>query len=175
MSDPIDNGLAAVIKALDDVVAKSIDPSNPLAREQLKLVTRYLGFLRRRLPLQHERERYELAHYVALGSDLLPVSRLIGVANAPSLEAAVRSGQAVLESAAAGNLQIKAAVEALTAAISVLVRSAAAADPAARRHVEGQVVAASAALFDMQRAWYMPMDFEPDPAQVPSLEQALSR
>jgi hypothetical protein len=175
MADHIDNGLAAAIKALDDVVAKSIDPSNPLAREQLKLVTRYLGFLRQRLPHRPERERFELAHYTALGRDLLPMCAPIDVPGAPSLAAAVQAGQGILASTGATTMQVKAAVAALTTAISVLVRAAATADTHLRRRIELQVTAASAALFDVQRAWYMPMGFEPDPSRVPTLEQALAR
>jgi len=175
MADHIDNGLAAAIKALDDVVAKSIDPSNPLAREQLKLVTRYLGFLRQRLPHRAEHERFELAHYTTLGSDLLPMSESIVVPGAPSLAAAVQAGQLVLDAASATTLQVQQAVDALTSAISVLVRASAHADAPIRRRIELQVTRASAALFDVRRAWYMPMGFEPDPGQVPSLDQALAR
>lgn len=175
MADHIDNGLAAAIKALDDVVAKSIDPSNPLAREQLKLVARYLGFLRQRLPYRHERDRFELAHYTELARELLPTSEECSVLDAPSLAATVQVGQSVLDDPSASAAQIKAAVDGLTTALSVLVRGAAVADEQLRRRIELKVTLASAALFDVQRAWYMPMGFEPDPGRVPALERALAK
>ena len=96
MADHIDNGLIASIKALNDVVAQSIDNSNPLAREQLTLVTRYLGFLRQRLPYQFERDRFELDHYVALAKALTGIAQNSVVAGAPSLETVVNDGEAVL-------------------------------------------------------------------------------
>ena len=52
MSDVTDNGLRAAVKALTDVVAPSIDPSDPLAKEQLRLVVDYLQFVRSRLDFQ---------------------------------------------------------------------------------------------------------------------------
>jgi hypothetical protein len=175
MADHIDNGLAAVIKALDDVVAKAIDPSNPLAREQLKLATRYLGFLRQRLPHRHERERFELTHYNQLARELLPMAALCAVPDAPSVAAAIQTGQSALDNASATSADIQAAIDTLTTAVSVLVRAASVAQPQVRRQIELLVTLASAKLFDVQRAWYMPMGFEPDPSRVPALDRALAR
>lgn len=174
MADHIDNGLIASIKALDDVVAKSIDASNPLAREQLMLVSRYLGFVRQRLPHQFERDRFELDHYIALGQALAQLSAIDLVKGAPSLDSAVRNGEAVLEKPRATTAQVRAAIDELTTAISVLVRCVACADTDVRRSVERTVTVASKRLFDLQRAWYMPMGFEPDASLVPTLEQALA-
>lgn len=174
MADHIDNGLISSIKALNDVVAQSIESSNPLAREQLTLVTRYLGFLRQRLPYQFERDRFELDHYLALAKTLTGLAQHCVVDGAPSLDAAVSTGEAILKSARSTTAQVRSAIDKLTTAISVLVRCVADAAPDVRRQVERQVTVASARLFDLQRAWYLPMGFEPDPKLVPTLEQALA-
>jgi hypothetical protein len=174
MADHIDNGLIASIKALNDVVAQSIDNSNPLAREQLTLVTRYLGFLRQRLPYQFERDRFELDHYVALAKALTGIAQNSVVAGAPSLETVVNDGEAVLLNSRPTTAQVRSAIDNLTTAISVLVRCVADAAPDLRRQVERTVTKASASLFDLQRAWYLPMGFEPDPKFLPTLEQALA-
>jgi hypothetical protein len=173
-ADPIDGGLQAVIKALDDVVAQSLDPANPLAREQLKLSVRYLGFVRRRLPLLAERDRAELQHYLALARELAPLAAGCGVAGVPALEPAIAAAARTLTDAGAGTEALRAATAALTADISVLVRAAAAAAGEQRRPIERAVTLASARLFDLQRAWYLPMGFEPDPERVPALPQALA-
>jgi hypothetical protein len=173
MTSHMGNGLQAAIKALDDVVAKSIDPTNPLAREQLKLVSRYLGFVQQRLPLQHERDRYELAHYLKLADELEAIGQLSERACWPLVRQARAGGAAVLTNAYARSTDIKAAIEALTAAVSMLVRDVASENTDLRRVVERQVVAASLGLFNMQRAWYLPMGFEPDPSQVPALAAVL--
>lgn len=174
MADHIDNGLIASIKALNDVVAQSIDSSNPLAREQLTLVTRYLGFLRQRLPYQFERDRFELDHYVALAKALTGIAQYGVVAGAPSLEAAISDGEAILLSTRPTTAQVRSSIDKLTTAISVLVRCVADAAPDFRRQVERTVTRAAARLFDLQRAWYLPMGFEPDPKLVPTLERALA-
>ena len=174
MADLTDNALRASIKALDEVVAPAIDASNPLAVEQLRLVSRFLGFLRSRLQYQAERERFELRHYLALANTLRgdaasgapPCAALIGEA--------IAAGAALVDRIDASTQDIRAAVNGLTAALSVLVRSVADADPVLRQRVERTVVAASKSLFDVQRAWYLPIGFEPDPDQVPSIETALA-
>ena len=173
-ADPIDNGLRAVIKALDDVVAKAVDAGNPLAREQLKLSTRYLGFVRQRLPLLAERDRAELRHYVMLARELLPLAGAGGAAALPPLDGPLAAGERTLADPAAGSGALRAATAALTTAISVRVRAAATASDAQRRPVERAVTLASARLFDLQRAWYLPMGFEPDPGGVPALADALA-
>jgi hypothetical protein len=174
MADHTDNGLIASIKALTDVVARSVDSTNPLAREQLTLVTRYLSFLRQRLPYQFERDRFELDHYLALAKALNGMAQNSATAGAPLLDSAVSAGEAVLLNARPTTAQVRSGIAQLTTAISVLVRCVAAAEPDFRRQVERTVTAASARLFDVQRAWYLPMGFEPDPKLVPTLEQALA-
>lgn len=171
MADPIEAGLLASVKALDDVVAKAVDPGNPLAREQLKLVSRYLGFLRQRLPWHHERERFELRHALALARQL----REIAGADAPSLLGeAIAGGERVSRADDATPEQLTAAIRALNTATSVLVRGLDDYPPDTRRRMERAIVTASRRLFDVQRAWYLPMGFEPDPKAVAPLQQALA-
>lgn len=171
MADPIEAGLLAAVKALDDVVAGSVDPANPLAREQLKLVSRYLGFLRQRVPLGHERERFELRHALDLGRQLQGLGLPGGT---PQLDAAVERATRAAQQHDATSAALRSAAAALNTAMSVLVRSAPDLPDAARRQVEQAIVKASRRLFDVQRAWYLPMGFEPDACAVPELEQALS-
>ncbi len=172
-SSPIGNGLQAAIKALDDVVVKAVDSGNPLAREQLKLVSRYLGFVQQRLSLQHEHDRCVLRHYVELAGDLLsnPWPDNDGLAD---LRHVMARGADALANAEVSTAEIGAATDALTAAISVLVRRVANQEPDLRRSVEARVVTAYRVLLDVERAWYLPMGFEPDPGQVPELSVALS-
>ena len=60
MANHADNDFRAAAKSLLDVVAPAIDPANPLARQQLKLVVDWLDFYRSRLPYNQDRERLEL-------------------------------------------------------------------------------------------------------------------
>jgi hypothetical protein len=174
MADLTDNGLRASIKALDEVVAPAVDAGNPLAVEQLRLVSRFLGFLRSRLQYQAERDRFELRHYLALAGALRADAAACGPSCATLIADAIDAGTTPFERGDASTHEIRSAVERLTAAVSVLVRSVADADPTLRQRVERTVVAASKSLFDVQRAWYLPIGFEPDPEQVPNIEAALS-
>jgi hypothetical protein len=174
MADLTDNALRASIKALDEVVAPAIDASNPLAVEQLRLVSRFLGFLRTRLQYQAERERFELRHYLALTNALRGDAASCAPPCAALFDEAIAAGATLVDRIDASTQDIRTAVDRLTAALSVLVRSVADADPVLRQRVERTVVAASKSLFDVQRAWYLPIGFEPDPDQVPSIEAALA-
>jgi hypothetical protein len=192
MADHTDNGLRAAIKALDEVVAPAVDASNPLAVEQLRLVSRYLGFLRERLQYQSDRDRYELWHYTTLAQSLLALtqtqtqttsqSRSQSQSQSQSQSAQVdqRLAHAVVaavplcEDANVPLATIRAAIGSLTAAISALVRSVGHVPPSLRTPIERLVLEASKRLLDVQRAFYLPIGFEPDPKLVPTMDSALA-
>lgn len=170
MADPIDTGLSASIKALEDVVAKSVDTANPLACEQLRLVSRYLGFLRQRLPFQQDRDRFELGHALALAMQLREIA-LPGRTH--MLDEPIADGERVYEQPGAPGEAVRSAARGLNAAASVLVRCAQDYPERTWRQMEQAIVKSSQRLFDVQRAWYLPMGFEPDPRAVPALQDAL--
>jgi hypothetical protein len=173
MADHTDNALLAAMKALDEVVAPAVDAANPLAREQLKLVSRYIGFLRTRLQYQAGRDRFELRHYLALARRLSPHVLAAAVPGAAVFHRAIDLGASRVDRTEASTAELRAATAALSTAISMLVRSSAALGPEPQRSIEIAVVAASKTLFDVQRAYYLPLGFEPDPALVPDIETAL--
>jgi hypothetical protein len=68
--------------------------------------------------------------------------------------------------------EIQHAAEALAAVISAIVRLAAD-DDDSRSFVEQTVLEMSLSQIDAQRSWFLPQGWEPDPAAVPSIEEAL--
>jgi hypothetical protein len=172
-ADHTDNALIAAIKALDEVVAPAVDETNPLAREQLKLVSRYIGFLRTRLQYQAGRDRFERRHYLALAQRLRPQASDAPIPGMTAFDRAIRLGTDCVDRTDVSTAELRAATAALSTAISMLVRSSAAFDTESRHRVEAAVVSASKTLFDVQRAYYLPLGFEPDPAQVSDLATAL--
>jgi hypothetical protein len=174
MADHTDNALRAAIKALDEVVAPAVDASNPLAREQLRLVSRYIAFLRERNHYQADRERFELRHYWALARSLRPHALGCPIPGAGAFDRAIDAAETLLDNADARAADLRVAIDSLTTAISMLARSSAAFDADSRREVEAAIVDASKSLFDVQRAFYLPMGFEPVPDLVPPLAQALA-
>ncbi|MDB5818141.1 MAG: hypothetical protein JWQ11_1781 [Rhizobacter sp.] len=176
MIDHTDDGIRAAIKALDEVVAPALDPANPLALEQLKLVSRFLGFLRSRLPYEHLRSSHELRHYLALARQLVEIAPNEGPVHArDALLGAIHEATPLISDPTCSPVQLEAGTKRLSAALSTLVRDVAEAPPAVRDSVERAVTHAARRLLDAQRAWFLPMGFEPDPARVPSMEEALER
>ena len=183
MANHADNDFRAAAKALADVVAPAIDPLNPLAQQQLKLVVDWLDFYRSRLPYNQDRERLELA--VQLGTARAIVSAASAASAEPAAAAvaaisAVTALQAAISAAAVVHaglgprpVEVRAVTAQLENEISALVRLSAGFDAPARRSIERTVVRDAKPLLDAQRAWFLPQGIEPEPGAIPPLEVAL--
>lgn len=174
MADYTDNAFLASIKALDKVVLPAVDANDPLAAEQLRLVSGFLKFLRTRMPHLDQRHFFELNHYLTLAEDVAADARLVGVEVAQRLDAALAQARAVQASARPDAAAVQAASAALAAPISALVRSVADAETALRQRVEQKVVAGSRRWVDAQRAWFAPQGFELHADELPALDAALA-
>lgn len=168
--DASDVALASIVRALRDVVVPAVDPANARAREQLRLAIDYLEFHGARLDHLHARARHALRHRIAMASALLDIP-----GGPTPLVGALESARRVHADAEAGTPQVRAAAEALAAAIASLVREAAGMAPDARERIEHCVLAGTAPEIDLERAWYLPLGFDPDPRDVPPLADALER
>jgi hypothetical protein len=171
MADYTDNALLASIKALDNVVMPAVDPADPLAGEQLRLVSGFLKFLRIRLHHMHARQRFELHHNLALAQRIAADARLVSKEVSQRLDTAIEQADAVDRQRDAALVNIQAATSALCASISGIVRTVAQADPEIRRRVERQVLQGSKQWVDMQRAWFAPQGFELRPDELPGLDE----
>lgn len=174
MADAIDNGLLAAIKALEEVVAPAVDSTNPLAGEQLKLVSRYLGFLRSRLQYVADRDRFELNHYLGLARELEPYASETTIPSAGQFAQVIELGDLMRDRTGATTQELRHAINELTITVSMFVRHSTTMQADVIERVEAAVVRASKSLFDVQRAFYLPMGFEPDPHLVPDLASALN-
>lgn len=174
MADHTDNALLAAIKALDEVVAPAVDPANPLAGEQLKLVSRYLAFLRSRLQFLADRDRFELHHYLGLAQELRSCASEKTTPSSAEFAQAIELAELAGRRAQATARELRLAIKELTTTISMFVRYSTALEPVAIKRIESVVVRASKSLFDVQRAFYLAMGFEPDPHLVPDLAATLN-
>ena len=170
MANHADNDFRAAAKALMDVVAPAIDPQNPLARQQLKLVVDWLDFYRSRLPYNQDRERLELA--VQLGSARAIASAAPADA-VSALGAAIEAADVVHARLGPRPVEVRAVTARLEDEISALVRRSPGFAEPARRSIERIVVRDAKTLLDAQRAWFLPQGIEPDPDTLPPLEHAL--
>jgi hypothetical protein len=166
------NTLGAAIKALDDVVAPAVDPADPLATEQLRLVSESLAFLRSRLPYLHDRSVLELQRSLALGSAIAEAAA--PVASTAPLSRVIAEGSAVLDDRRASHSEIDVAAARIGAEIRNMIRLAATFDDAVRSTIERAVLADLEGSLDFYRAWYVPLGFDPRPDSVPTVADALT-
>ncbi len=172
MADHTINALSAAARALDDVIFDAIDPGHPLAREQTRLVSKYLRLLQSRLEYAYDRNRFELSHYTDLAEALLADAGILSPAIATALGSAIAEGRGLRDLAGARAPDLQAAAQRTAAIVTALIRTAAGAEPALRQRVESAVLRASRSLLDAQRAWFLPQGWEPDPSVVPPIESA---
>jgi hypothetical protein len=173
--DHTSNTLRAISKALTDVIAPAVDPKDPLANEQLRLVIDYVGFMRQRLDHLGERELFELHEQEQMASALVGIMGGAAAATQKSLETSLAEGRAVLALPGAIAAHHRNATANLAGAIRQLVREAANFPVEARRAIESRVVEASTAQIMFERAWYLPLGFEPAAGEVPSLAELLAK
>jgi len=174
--DVTENGLRAAVKALTDIIGPALPADDPLAREQLRLVVDYLEFTRARLDRLYDRDRFELEHHARMARKLSALLEPAAPASArvrAALAGAIASGDAALQRSGTGTSALKEAGAALAEAVRELVREAAAYDSGLRRRIEAAVVAASAERITFDRAWYLPLGFDPAPLEVPTLASLL--
>jgi len=173
MADHTDNGLGAAIKALTEVVAPALASDNPVAREQLKLVVQFLEFHRERLPNALDRDRFELRQSLALAERLFDLSAPCLADESERLGTAIVHGRELDDANWVRASQARRVTAALETACSAAVRGAAELEPNLRRPIERAVVEAASGFLEGERAWFAPQGFEPDPAALPALEDAL--
>lgn len=167
------NTLGAAIKSLYDVVAPAVDPTDPLATEQLRLVSEFLGFLRSRLPYLHDRSTLELRRAVALGRTIAEAAAPVRAVD--SLWEAVADGEATLEDPRATQCGTDLAAARVGAEMRNVIRHAAIFDDDVRSRIERAVLDDVAATMDFYRGWYAPLGFDPRPDSLPAVADAIDR
>ena len=173
MADHTLDMLRSSIRAMNEVVLPAVDRSHPLALEQATLVTKILQLLEQRLPHWPQRLHTDLAQQLELAQALADDALAVSPAVARALAEAAASGRALLAAPDAAPAALQQACREIAGVAGVLVEAAQAGDPAPRRRIEAAVVAAADAGLTVQRAWFMPQGWEPDPAAVPALEDVL--
>ena len=157
--------LRANIKALSEVVAPAVDPTDSQAVQQFRLVIDSLDFLRRRLDYLHDRERFDVRHHLALANAVAK--------DVDGLRDTIASAEEVYGRADARSAELRAAGAALAAGLRNAVRDVADADPEVRSRVERRILDGTRGRKKADRAWYLPQGFDPDPGSTLPLDAAL--
>ena len=176
MADTSIDLLRASIKALKEVVAPAVDATNPLAVEQLRMVTTCLSLLAEQLPYRGERLRFDLLSRIGLAQALIAVLpvRPGSQDSEGGLHSANDAAQAIAQRPDATERDIVDATATLGAVLAAVVRGAAAANESVRRAIEQTVLAHSKSWLDVQRAWFLPMGFDHEKARLVSMPATLS-
>lgn len=165
--DVTENGLRAAVKSLTDVVAPAINPNDPLAAEQLKLVVDYLEFVRGRLDFLCYRETFELRDNLALARAIQNSGAIISPENKSLLESSIETGTEVLSSHELKSNVIRLAAFEIAAVVREVIRESASYEESIRRKLETLVLEMSVDRITFDRAWYLPLGFDPSPKEVP--------
>jgi hypothetical protein len=165
--DTTAEGLRAAARALQQVVAPALDAGNPLAVEQLQMVTRYLGLAAERLPWRHARQRRQVQQLHDAAQALHPAARACGGELEAALASAAANAAAALAGAETTEATLQQAGAALAAALSALVRESAVRDEATRRAVERSVLQAARPWAELQRAWFAPLGLDAEAEALP--------
>lgn len=172
MMDHTENTLRAAQKALTDVVGPSLDPQDPLAAEQLRLVVEYLDFVRTRLDDINDRVRADLLQAITIGRRCH--RKLVDAELTRGLGDALEEGEAVVSQIAAHPQSMKEAALAIHEALTALIRSLGTADPERSREVQRIIVIGYKPMLDFERAWFLPFGFDPEPANALTTGEALA-
>lgn len=173
MMDHTENTLRAAQKALTDVVGPVLDPMDPQAAEQLRLVVEYLDFVRGRLDDINDRVRADLLQAITIGRRCH--RQLADAERTRGLGEVLGQGESVVSQVAAHPQAMKDAAMAIHEEITDLIRSLGADDPERGRDIQRIIVTGYKPMLDFERAWFLPFGFDPEPAKALTTGEALGR
>ncbi|MGE0231184.1 MAG: hypothetical protein AB7O39_08220 [Flavobacteriaceae bacterium] len=172
MADRTLDGLRACITSLTTIVGPAVDKSgDTLAREQVALMAKYLGFLVNRLDYAERRSRFELSAYADMADAIADCLAAGGVSDS-ELDGRRHDARALLDSGA-GKSEVETACGKLQAAISRVVRALGEQGHPLRPEVDRIVFRQSLAIVSLQRAWFAPQDWEAAGVSVPDIDEML--
>jgi len=167
-------GLRAVVRSLTDVVTPAIDPGASLAMEQLRLSIDYIEFVMGRIDYLHARDQFELRHHLEMARNVQMIVASVAMEEVATLVTSIERGVAVSADSSASAQQMKLASSQLASAISRVVKKAPELEDTARFAIERSVVRSGQAQIAFERSWYLPLGFDPDPANVRPLSEVIS-
>lgn len=173
MADHTENTFRGAAKALTDVVRPSLDPKDPLAAEQLNLVVEYIRFVQDRLDDLYERERFELRHALQMVDAIREAGVDVGAELSALLDDASRAATEKLQTVGVPTRELRAAAEAAREALTGVIRASAEFDPEPRTSIARIIIDESEDVLRLERSWYLPFGFDPEPQKALPVAEAL--
>lgn len=172
MADQTMNALLGISKTLTDIVAPAIREDDPLAQQELRMVVRYLDFLRERVEHVYARARFELQFQKELAIAVTERLRDSGAASTGAVDEMVEHGELLLATPGAPIKEIRHCAALLAVSTSDAVRNTE--GDTLRGEVETAVVATSERMTAFERSWYFPLGLDHYASEVAPLDSFLT-
>jgi hypothetical protein len=164
MADYTTNTINTIVRSLETAVIPRVDPTDPFAVDQVRMVLSHIKFLEERATRIGSRARLELKGYVAMAQEVALTLTEDGDA-LTSLTDALTAGTRALNDPFTSVEELDRATGAIRTVLSRLARFRTLDAEATRI-----VCTASHAIVNMQRAYYGPMEWDPDVAAIPEFD-----
>ncbi|HBX79596.1 MAG TPA: hypothetical protein DEG88_16400 [Propionibacteriaceae bacterium] len=174
--DYTENSLRASIRALETVIAPAVAAAGDAqAQDQLGLVIDALRFLQTRLADLPTRAGFTLRTTLSLATQVHALAESAAPTAAGVLDAALAEAQSVHDRLGFDTAEVDAATAALAEgirdAMSILAEVD---DPAVQSSLAAAVLTSETRRIEADRAWFVPMGFDPHPESIVDLKTALS-
>lgn len=166
-------GLRSVVRALSDVVAPAVNREAAQALEQLQLSIDYIEFALARIDLLHDRDRFELRHHLRMAKAAGEIVGPLDSDEARRLATAIDEGSVALAAPDASSDRLRTAAAALGGSIASIVDTSHRWGASLREQLERCVIEHSRERVAFERAWYLPLGFDPDPRSAKPLESMM--
>lgn len=166
MADHTRNMLAAAARAMDEVIRPALDPGQPLAQEQARIVSSILAFVEGRWDWAHARHVFELRHFIDVVGELEPHARRLSPGLAERFAAERDRATGLLDDAMTDADSLQSSARALATLVTALVRAVGSRDDEDAQQVNWIVLRSSRAFLRAQRSWFLPTGWEARPADI---------
>ncbi|GAB3710567.1 hypothetical protein [Nocardiopsis oceani] len=165
------NTMRAAIKSLESVIIPAVEATaQAQAIEQARLVSDFLRFAEQRVHMIADRERHQLLHAVRLATTLEPL--LDGTDVQDQLSDARARAERLLTDPQRDCESVRRQTSELDAAIRLVTEGALSGE--SRLAVGRAILRASLEQSTVDRAWLLPLGFDPDPEALPDIAKELS-
>lgn len=173
MSDHNVNALGAAVKALTQVVAPSVDPRNPLAVEQLRLVGMYLDFLAQQKPSERRLAWKDLSLQCELARQAADLLAQAWPQLCQRLREVLGRAQTQLDTPVSPVAHWERLHAELAEVLSEAIEAVSTGEAALRDALDTLVLSHAQGQLLLHRVWFLSYGFEARADQLPGLAQLL--
>ncbi len=160
--------LAAVQKSLEDIIRPVLPETADFAKEQLGLIIKSIALVRQQIPHEYAVHVHDAHAFAEFGRELI---EQLPETSGTALTGAIERVEAIAPTVVPDRLALEDAVRALRGAIEKVLEGVS--DPEDLAKVGPIVLAQTERQTLLERLWVVDTGFDPSPASLPTIEQAL--